>query len=95
MLDVDTNNELDAHLMMIMTSFLDDFNDEFYQKYNNDQYKFCEFTGKMSFPTKTQIKKHRKEFELKYNNYFSVYICPHCNQWHLTTVDKYERKRYN
>ncbi len=69
-----------------------EFNDPFYQKYNN-QKNICHDTGKLSFNTKTQIKKRRREYELKYKKYFRIYECEFCGGWHLTTAEtKFDRK---
>jgi hypothetical protein len=69
---------------------MSEFYDHFYQKYNNQL--ICPNTGKKSFSTKTQIKKHRREYELKYKKYFRIYLCEHCGNWHLTTAEtKYDR----
>lgn len=68
-----------------------EYHDSFYQKHNEDQ-EFCDKTNKICYPTKTQAKKQRKDLELKYQTYYSVYCCPHCDKWHLTTVDsKHDR----
>jgi hypothetical protein len=72
-----------------------DFADEFFQKYNEQSERFCFKTNKMSFATKTQAKKHRTKFESKHQSYFGVYQCTFCKDWHLTTIDKDERKNRN
>lgn len=52
---------------------MSEFYDHFYQKYNT-QKNICQETGKKSFSTKTQIKKHRREYEMKYQKYFRIYL---------------------
>ncbi len=77
---------------MAVEQLAHEFEDEFFQKYNETPESFCYKTNKMSFATKTQVKKHRPRFEAKYGLYFGIYLCEHCKGWHLTTVDKDERK---
>ena len=70
-------------------------NDEFYQKYSKtfvDHRSIlkCEKSDKICYATKTQAKKHRKEFEQKYHQYYKVYLCDEidgCGFYHLSTVD--------
>lgn len=77
---------------MALEELCDEFQDDFYQKHLETPESFCFKTNKMAFATKTQAKKHRPRFERKYGTYFGVYLCEHCKEWHLTTVDKDERK---
>jgi hypothetical protein len=70
----------------------EEFQDDFYQKHLEEPESFCYKTNKISFVTKTQAKKNRPRFERKYRTYFGVYQCEFCKDWHLTTVDKDERK---
>ena len=47
----------------------------------------CGGTAKRGFLTKTQARKHRREYELKYLKVFQVYQCEMCGNWHLATTD--------
>ena len=68
------------------------FEDEFYQKYSKTFHDYrnilkCGESDKICYATKTQAKKHRKEFERKYGKYYKVYECDQCKFWHLSTVE--------
>jgi hypothetical protein len=66
--------------------------DKIIEKYDktfkdNRGFEICIFSNKICFATKTQAKKHRKDFELKYHKFFRVYQCDDCHMWHLSTAD--------
>ena len=46
----------------------------------------CNLQNKVCYETKTQAKKARKMYELKYSTYYRVYQCD-CGYFHLTTID--------
>ena len=78
-----------------------EFDDVFYQKYNvkvRSKHQcasgFCVAAKKLCFNTKTQARKNRRDLELKHNKYFRMYLCEHCQQWHLASTNDKTQKNH-
>ena len=49
--------------------------------------KICTKSKKRCYPSKTQARKNRRYYELKYSQPFRMYECPSCKEWHLSKAE--------
>jgi hypothetical protein len=76
----------------------EEFTDDFYKKFISETFEdergrtICEVTNKLCFETKTQARKLRKHYEIKYGKFFRIYVCEHCNKFHLSSTDSKYKK---